>query len=126
MGSVFSSRAITKEELEMALSKAKEIVSSNPVVVFSKTYCGFCKKVKQLLSQLGANYKVIELDVESDGSEIQSALAEWTGQSTVPNVFICGKHIGGCDSVMAKHQGGKLVPLLAEAGAIGNNSQVVK
>lgn len=32
-----------------------------------------------------------------DGSEIQSALAEWTGQRTVPNVFIGGDHIGGCD-----------------------------
>nr|KAJ0213181.1 hypothetical protein LSAT_V11C400227190 [Lactuca sativa] len=33
-----------------------------------------------------------------DGGEIQSALHEWTGQRTVPNVFIGGKHIGGCDS----------------------------
>lgn len=33
----------------------------------------------------------------ADGSEIQSALAEWTGQRTVPNVFIGGNHIGGCD-----------------------------
>lgn len=32
-----------------------------------------------------------------DGKEIQAALAEWTGQKTVPNVFIGGKHIGGCD-----------------------------
>lgn len=35
---------------------------------------------------------------EGDGGDIQSALAEWTGQTTVPNVFIGGKHIGGCDS----------------------------
>ncbi|KAK9993734.1 hypothetical protein SO802_023437 [Lithocarpus litseifolius] len=63
MGSVFSSK-ISKEELEMALNKAKEIVSSNPVVVFSKTYCGYCKRVKQLLTQLGASYKIIELDEE--------------------------------------------------------------
>ena len=33
-----------------------------------------------------------------DGSDIQSALAEWTGLRTVPNVFIGGNHIGGCDS----------------------------
>ncbi|KAK9998717.1 hypothetical protein SO802_018320 [Lithocarpus litseifolius] len=69
MGSVFSSK-ISKEELEMALNKAKEIVSSNPVVVFSKTYCGYCKRVKQLLTQLGASYKIIELDEEhSEGVE---------------------------------------------------------
>ncbi|KAL5813854.1 hypothetical protein ACOSQ4_024495 [Xanthoceras sorbifolium] len=120
MGSVMSmfSGNITKEEVEAALNKAKGIVSSNPVVVFSKTYCGYCQRVKQLLTQLGATYKVIELDEQSDGSKIQAALLEWTGQRTVPNVFIGGKHIGGCDSVVEKHQGGKLVPLLADAGAI--------
>lgn len=35
---------------------------------------------------------------KGDGSEVQSALYEWTKQRTVPNVFIGGKHIGGCDS----------------------------
>jgi glutaredoxin 3 len=84
--------------IEMALPKTKEIVSSNPVVVFSKTYCPFCVNVKQLLTQLGATFKAIELDTETDGSDVQSALKEWTGQKTVPNVFIGGNHIGGCDS----------------------------
>ncbi|KAJ4712364.1 Glutaredoxin [Melia azedarach] len=114
---LFQSKA-SKEELEVALTKAKEIVSSNPVVVFSKIYCPYCTRVKQLLTQLGASYKVIELDKESDGSIIQSALGEWTGQRTVPNVFIGGKHIGGCDTVVEKHQEGKLVPLLVDAAAI--------
>ncbi|KAI8529049.1 hypothetical protein RHMOL_Rhmol12G0195600 [Rhododendron molle] len=119
MGSVFGSTAKSKEEIETALSKVKEIIDSNPVVVFSKTYCGYCKQVKQLLSKLGATYKVVELDEENDGSEMQQALAELTGQGTVPNVFIGEKHIGGCDAVLQKHQRGELVPLLTEAGAIG-------
>lgn len=38
---------------------------------------------------------------EGDGNEIQSALAEWTGHRTVPNVFIGGKHIGGCDCMVS-------------------------
>nr|DAD34542.1 TPA_asm: hypothetical protein HUJ06_005182 [Nelumbo nucifera] len=54
----------------MALSKAKEIVSKHPVVVFSKSYCPFCDRVKNLLSQLGANYNAIELDVESESSAL--------------------------------------------------------
>lgn len=37
-----------------------------------------------------------------DGADIQAALAEWTSQRTVPNVFIGGKHIGGCDSMPFK------------------------
>lgn len=84
----------------------------------SKSSCPFCVRVKQLLTQLKATYKVVELDQESDGSEVQSALAEWTGQRTVPNVFIGGKHIGGCDDTVGMHSGGKLVPLLTEAGAL--------
>ncbi|GMP30287.1 hypothetical protein CsSME_00005021 [Camellia sinensis var. sinensis] len=81
----------------MALPKAKELVSSNPVVVFSKSYCPFCVSVKKLLTDIGATYKAIELDAESDGNDMQSALLEWTGQRTVPNVFVGGNHIGGCD-----------------------------
>ncbi|GLT33234.1 hypothetical protein SLA2020_078380 [Shorea laevis] len=106
----------------MALPKAKELVSSNSVVVFSKTFCPFCVSVKKLLQELGANFKVVELDNESDGSDIQAALAEWTGQRTVPNVFIGGKHIGGCDKTTAMHKEGKLVPLLTEAGAVAKTS----
>ncbi|KAI4320635.1 hypothetical protein MLD38_034093 [Melastoma candidum] len=55
---------------------------------------------------------------QPDGSEVQSALAQWTGQRTVPNGFIGGNHIGGCDKATAMHKEGKLVPLLTEAGAI--------
>ncbi|KAK7339545.1 hypothetical protein VNO77_20219 [Canavalia gladiata] len=106
----------------MALPKAKEIVSSNPVVVFSKTYCPFCVEVKQLFHKLGISYKAIELNSESDGSEIQAALAEWTGQRTVPNVFIGGNHIGGCDTTTDLHSQGKLVPLLTSAGAVAQSS----
>ncbi|GAB2299122.1 hypothetical protein Dimus_033194 [Dionaea muscipula] len=102
----------------MALVKAKEIVSAHKVVVFSKSHCPYSTKVKNLLTELKVNYKIVELDTESDGSEIQSALLEWTGQRTVPNVFIGGKHIGGCDAITDLHGQGKLVPLLTEAGAV--------
>ncbi|KAJ6751619.1 hypothetical protein OIU85_002085 [Salix viminalis] len=102
----------------MAMNKAKELVSTNSVVVFSKTFCPYCTKVKQLLNQLGAKYIAVELDTEKDGNEIQSALLVWTGQRTVPNVFIGGNHIGGCDQTTGLHQEGKLVPLLTDAGAV--------
>uniref|UniRef100_A0A7C9DCQ9 Glutathione-disulfide reductase n=1 Tax=Opuntia streptacantha TaxID=393608 RepID=A0A7C9DCQ9_OPUST len=106
----------------MAMEKAKQLVSTNPVVVFSKTLCPFCIDVKKLLSDLGVSFKAIELDTESDGSEVQAALAEWTGQKTVPNVFVGGKHIGGCDATTAMHRGGKLMPLLTEAGALKSSA----
>lgn len=49
---------------------------------------------------LGLRFCVIIQVVEhcaADGKELQAALVEWTGQRTVPNVFIGGNHIGGCD-----------------------------
>ncbi|MFS8002007.1 putative thioredoxin-disulfide reductase [Helianthus anomalus] len=93
--------------------------------LFCKTWCGYCKSVKKLFSELNVSYKVIELDEESDGGEIQSTLKEWTGQSIVPNVFIGGKHIGGSDGKLFEqfcHRAGKLVSLLTEASAIANAS----
>ncbi|KAG0567070.1 hypothetical protein M758_7G102000 [Ceratodon purpureus] len=102
----------------MALAKAQALISENALVVFSKSYCPYCVKVKSLLNSVGADAKVVELDEESDGSDIQAALAKLTGQRTVPNVFIAGQHIGGCDDTSAMHKKGKLVPLLKDAGAV--------
>ncbi|KAH7315444.1 hypothetical protein KP509_21G050100 [Ceratopteris richardii] len=117
MGSFLSAQSVPPEVRATALMRAKDLVSSNPVVVFSKSYCPYCIEVKRLLSSLKVKMKVIELDRENDGSAVQSALLEWTGQRTVPNVFIGGKHIGGCDNTKAKHSEGKLVPLLEAAQA---------
>ncbi|CAN6240095.1 unnamed protein product [Urochloa humidicola] len=119
---IASSSSSTPESRAMALAKVKEIVASAPVVVFSKSYCPFCVRVKQLFEKLGATFKAIELDVENDGAALQDALKEWTGQRTVPNVFIKEKHIGGCDDTMALNNNGKLVPLLTEAGAIAGST----
>ncbi|XP_020082698.1 glutaredoxin-C6-like isoform X2 [Ananas comosus] len=80
---------------EVALPKTKDTVASFPIVVFSHSYCPLCRRVKQVLTEQGATFKAIELDEESDGSAIHSALMKWTGQAACPNVFIGGKHVGG-------------------------------
>ncbi|KAK6261212.1 hypothetical protein QUC31_007028 [Theobroma cacao] len=69
---------------------------------------------------LTAVYKVIELDEQSDGREMQQALAEWNRQGTVPKVFVAGKHIGGSDAVVAKYEAGELLHLLVAAGSMPN------
>ncbi len=56
--------------------------------------------------------KVIELDKLDNGSDIQSALLDITGQRTVPNVFIKGKHLGGNDATQAAAKNGKLKEML--------------
>ncbi|KAJ2904414.1 Glutaredoxin [Zalerion maritima] len=102
--------------LAAAQETAQRLIDENAVVVFSKTWCGFCSSTKRLLSSFGAEYKILELDTMDDGSELQAALAEMTGQSTVPNVFINHKHIGGNSDLQALR--GRLPDMLREAGAL--------
>ncbi|GMF21700.1 unnamed protein product [Phytophthora lilii] len=107
---------------------AKEIVqaqiAASPVVVYSKSYCPYCAKTKTLLTQLGAKYEVIELDQIAGGSEQQDALEQITGQSTVPNVFVGGKSIGGNSDVQKLHKAGNLEPLLEQNGALCSSCSI--
>eukprot|EP00956_Cyclotella_meneghiniana_P045207 scaffold358642_cov66-Cyclotella_meneghiniana.AAC.1 len=91
---------------------AKSEIASNDVVIFSKTYCPFCTSTKSLFSGMNIPAKIIELDTMDNGSEVQAALLDISGQRTVPNVFIKGKHLGGNDDSQAAARSGKLKELL--------------
>ena len=56
--------------------------------------------------------KVYELDNMDNGADIQSALLDISGQRTVPNVFVKGKHLGGNDDTQAAARSGKLEEIL--------------
>ncbi|KAI1463389.1 putative glutaredoxin [Daldinia caldariorum] len=99
-----------------AKTKAQDIINENAVAVFSKSYCPYCSASKRLLDSLDAKYKVVELDKIPDGSAIQDALEDISGQRTVPNIWIGKKHIGGNSDLQAKS--GELKSLLAEVGAL--------
>ncbi|EGW30167.1 uncharacterized protein SPAPADRAFT_144298 [Spathaspora passalidarum NRRL Y-27907] len=88
-------------------------INSHKVVVYSKTYCPYCKSTKELFGKLNQDFKVVELDNVSDGSVIQRGLKEITGQGTVPNIFINGKQIGGNSDLQSLYSQGKLLGLLA-------------
>ncbi|XP_009282711.1 PREDICTED: thioredoxin reductase 3 [Aptenodytes forsteri] len=60
-------------------------------------------------------YYALELDVTADGPSIQQVLAELTNQRTVPNVFVNGTHIGGCDSTYQAYHDGSLQKLLGDS-----------
>ncbi|KAJ1328924.1 glutaredoxin 3 [Microdochium nivale] len=108
--------SVTPEAMSAAKTRAQEIIDSNPVAVFSKSYCPYCTATKKLLDSTGANYFLLELDQESDGSALQDALEEISGQRTVPNVYIGQKHIGGNSDLQA--QKSQLSSLLKSAGAL--------
>lgn len=92
-------------------------ISENPLIIYSKTRCSYCRDVKALFNRLGVTPVVIELDELGPAQlQLKNALKRLTGQSTVPNIFIGGKHIGGCSDTMALHKKGELIPLLSAAG----------
>ncbi|OWY94730.1 Glutaredoxin, partial [Phytophthora megakarya] len=78
----------------------------------------YCTKTKTLLTELGAKFEVVELDQVDGGSDQQDVLEDLTGQSTVPNVFVGGKSIGGNSDVRKLHTAGNLEPLLKQNGAL--------
>jgi glutaredoxin 3 len=101
------------------MEKAQQLIADNPVMVFSKSWCSYSRHAKQMLSSFDAEIKVYELDKERDGGEIQDALADLTGQTTVPNIFIAQKHIGGCDDLQwLARKPKQLLATLRDAGAL--------
>ncbi|GLU07847.1 hypothetical protein SLE2022_247870 [Rubroshorea leprosula] len=96
----------------------KKTVAENPVVVYSKTWCSYSSEVKALFKKFGVEPLVVELDeLGAQGLQLQKILERLTGQHTVPNVFIGGKHIGGCTDTVKLYRKGELEPLLSEANS---------
>ncbi|KAJ5172088.1 hypothetical protein N7492_004681 [Penicillium capsulatum] len=102
--------------MSAAKTKAQALIDENAVVVFSKSYCPYCSSTKKLLEANNAKFTLLELDEIDDGSAIQNALEEISGQRTVPNVFIAQKHIGGNSDLQGLK--GQLPQLLKSAGAL--------
>ncbi|KAL7587892.1 hypothetical protein Lser_V15G38177 [Lactuca serriola] len=97
---------------ESSVDFVKKTVSSHPIVIFSKSYCPYCKRAKGVFKELNKKPYVIELDEREDGGKIQNALGELVGRRTVPQVFINGKHLGGSDDTIEAYESGELAELL--------------
>jgi len=97
------------------ISKVKEIVSSKPVVIFMKgspesPQCGFSAKSCEVLRAAGVT-DLGSFDVLSDEA-VRAAVKEYTQWQTIPQVFIHGQFIGGCDIVSEMYEKGELKKLL--------------
>ena len=90
------------------------VVSTHPVVVFSKSYCPHCRRALEAIRSF-TEPLVIELTEIRDGMKVQSTLESLTGRRTVPNVFIGGKSIGGGDETTVLYRDGKLEGLIRKA-----------
>lgn len=88
------------------------LVKNKRVVIFGKSNCPFCAKVKDLFKSMNEEITYLEVDKMSEGFELRDYLYEKTGQKTFPNVYVNGKHIGGSDSTLHAHSSGRLEALL--------------
>ncbi|TVU04473.1 hypothetical protein EJB05_47583 [Eragrostis curvula] len=101
----------------------KKTVADNPVVIYSKSWCSYSLEVKALFKRIGVQPHVIELDhLGAQGPQLQKVLERLTGQSTVPNVFIGGKHVGGCTDTVKLYRKGELATMLSELDINTENS----
>jgi len=90
-----------------------KFIADNHVMLFSKSYCPFCKKVKEIFDKLNVKYLAHELDLVDDGEALQAALLQKSGQKTVPNVYIGGQHLGGASDTEAALEDGRLQTMLS-------------
>lgn len=85
-------------------------MSKASITIYTKVYCPYCVRAKALLTQKGVSFTEFRIDEQP---ELRPEMIEKAqGRTTVPQIFINGQHIGGCDDLYALEAQGKLDPLL--------------
>ena len=83
------------------------------VEIYTTMLCGYCHAAKRLLAERGAAF--VEYDVSGDREKRVAMTKRAGGGTTVPQIFINDRHVGGCDDLYALDRAGKLAPLLAQS-----------
>lgn len=78
--------------------------------VYTQPWCPYCARAVHILTTKGVEFR--EIDAPNGSKEREEAVRRSGGRSTVPQIFIGGQHIGGCDDLVALDRAGKLDPLL--------------
>ena len=96
----------------------QELIDSNDVVLFMKgtkevPQCGFSSRVAGVLNYMGVAYRDVNV-LSSD--EMRQGIKDFSDWPTVPQLYVKGEFVGGCDIVMEMFQAGELQSLLKEKG----------
>ena len=105
---------------DVTRQKIESLVNDNKVVLFMKgtknfPQCGFSGAVAQILKNLDVGYK--DVNVLADPA-VREGVKEYAQWPTIPQLYIDGKFIGGCDIVRELHSRGELATMLRDAGAV--------
>ncbi len=79
------------------------------VIIYTTGYCPYCVRAKDLLQQKNCSFTEIRVDLHP---ELREEMIAKSGRQTVPQIFINGQHIGGCDDLYALEKLGQLNLLL--------------
>lgn len=83
------------------------------VIIYSSSLCPYCYRAKALLNSKNVSYREVNVDMNpSARAEMRDKAA---GRNTVPQIFIGGEHIGGCDDLYTLDSLGELAPMLSIA-----------
>jgi monothiol glutaredoxin len=98
--------------------RIRKEIESNDVVLYMKgtatfPMCGFSAAVVQVLSQIGVPFKDVNV---LDDNEIRQGIKDFASWPTIPQLYVKGEFIGGCDIVREMYESGELVSLLEEKG----------
>jgi monothiol glutaredoxin len=98
-----------------ALAKIKSDIETNPVCLFMKgtadqPQCGFSAHVVQILNSYGVKYHTVDVLADYD---IREGIKQYTNWPTIPQLYVQGKFIGGCDITAEMHRKGELKNILA-------------
>ena len=93
-------------------------IAANPVVLYMKgtpsfPQCGFSARVVQILSHMGVPFHGVNVLEDPEIREGVKAFANWP---TVPQLYVAGEFVGGCDIVMEMFQSGELKTMLDDKG----------
>jgi glutaredoxin 3 len=80
------------------------------VEIYTKSFCGYCWRAKMLLESKGVAFQ--EISVDFGGAERETMIQRAGGRTTVPQIFIGDRHVGGCDELVALERAGKLDALI--------------
>ena len=81
------------------------------IVMYTTTWCPYCARARNLLAAKGATVEEIDVD---ERPEARAEMLERSGRSSVPQIFIGARHVGGSDELHALDAAGGLDPLLKE------------
>jgi monothiol glutaredoxin len=100
--------------MDLIHTKIAQSIQTNPVMLFMKgtreaPQCGFSAQVVKILDSYGVDYATMNV---LDDWDLREGIKSYSNWPTIPQLYIDGKFIGGCDITMEMHRKGDLSPLL--------------